>query len=56
MVWGEKSVDAVLWQEDFGTGQRVDAVKIVWNPDKTLTPTGSWFRTPKGKHRFATYE
>jgi hypothetical protein len=56
MVWGEESVDAVLWQGDFGGGQRVNMVKIAGNPNQTIIPTGSWFRAPKGKHRFATYE
>lgn len=56
MVWGEESVDAVLWQAEFNEGQRVDQVKIVGNSNQTIIPTGSWFRVPKGKHRFAIYE
>jgi hypothetical protein len=56
MVWGEQSVDAVLWQEDFSEAQRLAAVNIVGNSNQTLIPTGSWFRVPKGKHRFASYE
>lgn len=56
MVWGEQSVDAVLWQEDFTEAQPLTAVKIVGSTNQTLFPTGSWFRAPKGKHRFANYE
>lgn len=56
MVWGEESVDAVLWQEDFDGGQRVGAVKILGDPEQIITPTGSWFHAPRGKHRFAPYE
>lgn len=56
MVWGESSVDAVLWQGDFDNGQRIDTVKIFGNPNQTIIPTASWFRAPKGKNRFATYE
>jgi hypothetical protein len=56
MVWGEQSVDAVLWQVEFSHAERVAQVKIIGNAEQTLTPTGSWFRAPKGKHRFALYE
>ena len=56
MVWGEESVDAVLWQEAFSEAQPLAAVQIVGNSNKTLITTGSWFRAPKGKHRFAQYE
>jgi len=31
MVWGESSVDAVLWHDDFTSAQRVAAVKIGGN-------------------------
>jgi hypothetical protein len=56
MVWGEESLDAVLWQGDFSSAQRVATVKIVGNSNQTLIPTGSWFHAPRGKHRFAGYE
>lgn len=56
MVWGEQSVDAILWQEEFSEAQRLAAIKIVGNLNQTLIPTGSWFRAAKGKHRFALYE
>ena len=56
MVWGERSVDAVLWQEAFLEAQRVAEIKIIGDSNQTLTPSGSWFRVPKGKHRFLLYE
>lgn len=56
MVWGEESVDAVLWQEDFADAQRISWVKVAGNTNQTLIPTGSWFRAPRGRHRFATDE
>lgn len=56
MVWAEESVDAVLWQGNFDSGQRVDTVKILGDPDQIIIPTGSWFHAPRGKHRFASYE
>jgi hypothetical protein len=55
-VWGEESVDAVLWQGDFKAAQRVRAVTIAGNPNQTIIPTGSWFRAPRRKHRFKQYE
>jgi hypothetical protein len=56
MVWGEQSVDAVLWQGEFADAERVALVKIVGNSNQTLIPTGSWFHTPRAKHRFVSYE
>lgn len=56
MVWGESSVDAVLWQGDFAHAQSVSTVEIVGNLKQTLTPTGSWFNSHRGRHRFETYE
>jgi hypothetical protein len=56
MVWGEESVDVVLWQEDFAAAQRVALVKVVGNSNHTLIPTGSWFHAPRGKNRFEAYE
>jgi hypothetical protein len=55
MVWGEQSVDAVLWQGEFCHAERVAHANIVGSTNQTLIPTGSWFRAPKGKHRFALY-
>jgi hypothetical protein len=56
MVWGEQSIDAVFWQKDFATAERVARVDIVGTLKQTLIPTGSWFRAPRGKHRFTSYE
>jgi len=56
MVWGEQSADAVLWQGEFTNAERVAAVKIVGSASQTLIPTGSWFHTPRAKHRFEAYE
>ncbi len=56
MVWGEQSVDAVLWQGEFADAERVALVKILGNANQTLIPTGSWFHVPRAKHRFASYE
>ena len=55
MVWGEVSVDAVLWHGDFAAAERVSAVTVVGNRNQTIIPTGSWFRAPRGKHRFKYY-
>lgn len=56
MVWGEKSVDAVVWQDDFASARGVATIEIVGDSNQTLTPTGSWFHEPRGKHRFESYE
>ena len=56
MVWGEQSVDAVVWRDEFSQAERVVQVNILGNTKQILIPTGSWFRAPKGKHRFAFYE
>jgi len=56
MVWGEQSVDAVLWQGEFVDVEPVARVKIVGKTNQTLIPTGSWFHAPRGKHRFVSYE
>jgi hypothetical protein len=56
MVWGEQSVDAVVWQAEFADVERVALVKIVGNSNQTLIPAGSWFHTPRAKHRSASYE
>lgn len=56
MVWGEQSVDAVVWQGEFTHAERVAQANILGSTNRILTPTGSWFRAPKGKHRFALYE
>ena len=56
MVWGEGSVDAVIWQGDFTSAERVDSVQIVGGAGGILRPKDSWFTTPRAKHRFSSYE
>lgn len=56
MVWGEQSVDAVVWQGEFRAAEPVALVKIVGSSNQMVTPTGSWFDEPRGKNRFALYE
>jgi hypothetical protein len=55
MVWGEASVDAVVWHGSFSQAERVDEIHV-GNPPRVLIPNGSWFRPPRGRHRFAAYE
>lgn len=56
MVWGETSVDAVMWSGDFGGPTVPDEIRIVGGPPDTFIPTHSWFQSPQGKHRFDSYE
>lgn len=56
LVWGETSIDGVLWCGDFDSAFPLAEVHIVGTATKTLVPTGSWFRAPRGKHRFEMYE
>ena len=56
MVWGEESVDAVIWQGDFAHAERVHAIQIFGGAGGILRPKDSWFRTPRGTHRFTAYE
>ena len=49
-VWGENSVDAVVWQGDFNAPYPVDAIQ--WDWQSVLLPNGSWFDRPKGKNRY----
>jgi hypothetical protein len=56
MVWGEESVDAVIWQGGFTGAERVDSILIVGGTDGILRPKDSWFTTPRGTHRFSDYE
>jgi hypothetical protein len=56
MVWGEQSVDAVLWRREFTHAERVTSVQIVGNSNTTLIPTGSWFRATRSKPRITSYE
>ncbi len=56
MVWGNGSVDAVIWCGDFAEAKAVDEVQIAKEPPDILTPTQSWFRAPSGKHGFKSYD
>lgn len=56
MVWGEESLDAVLWSGDFAEAQRVHEVQFVGTQKQIHLPRGSWFQAPKGANRFQYYE
>ena len=56
LVWGEESVDAVVWSGDFSEPIAATTILITGNPPLLLTPTGSWFHPPRAKHRFEAYE
>lgn len=56
MVWGEASADAVMWSGDFAGPTVPDEIRIVGEPRHTFIPTHSWFQSPRGKHRFDSYE
>lgn len=47
MVWGESSVDAVIWHGNFDKACRVDEVRVVNGSTKVLIPKGTWFRKRK---------
>lgn len=55
IVWGEDSLDAVMWSGDFKVPQPVHEV---FSSDRAriLQPTRSWFAPYRGKHRFNNYE
>jgi len=56
LVWGEDSIDGVVWRDAFERALPLAEVQFVGAATKTLIPTGSWFSAPKGKHRFEIYE
>lgn len=45
VVWGEQSLDAVMWLGDFRTPLPVDQVRIEGPERAFLKPNGSWFAT-----------
>lgn len=47
MVWGESSIDAVIWHGDFSQACKVDEVHVVNDPTTALIPRGTWFRKPR---------
>jgi hypothetical protein len=56
MVWSNHSVDAVLWTGNFGEAEAIAEIQITGGASEVLIPTGSWFRAPKGRHGFKSYE
>lgn len=46
-VWGEASVDAVVWQGDFSTVGRIDEILVVGSGARVLVPRGTWFVRPR---------
>jgi len=47
MVWGETSIDAVVWDGDFTRAQALSELRITGVSPKVLVPRGSWFRRPR---------
>lgn len=56
IVWGEASVDAVVWSGDFAGPMTAKEIYIQGTTPQTLYPTQSWFHNPRGKHRFEAFE
>lgn len=56
VVWGESSVDAVVWSGDFAGPTTAAEICIVDATPRTLYPTNSWFQRARGKNRFESYE
>ena len=56
MVWGDESLDAVLWSGEFAEAQRVHEVQFLGTEQQIHLPRGSWFQAPKGANRFEYYE
>lgn len=54
IVWGESSVDAVVWSGDFSAPEVAREISIPGKPP--LIPTGSWFQPKRGFHRFPSDE
>ena len=43
MVWGESSVDAVIWHGEFVKPMKADEVRIVGQQAKVFVPRGTWW-------------
>lgn len=43
MVWGESSVDAVVWHHDFQAAYDVEKVVVAGECQRVLTPRGTWY-------------
>ena len=54
LVWGEASVDGVVWQETFEQAQPLDLIRVGSTTCQDMRPTGSWFRRPARFNRFST--
>jgi hypothetical protein len=52
IVWGEQSMDSVMWSGDFAVASALDGLRVVGGEATNLKPTGSWFRRAKGKNRY----
>ena len=56
IVWGETSVDAVVWSGDFAGPTTARDIRIDGVTPHILQPTNSWFQRSRGKHRYEPYE
>jgi hypothetical protein len=56
LVWGEQSVDGVVWRGDFHGAEPLGAVVVEGRRGRRLRPTGSWFRNYKQVNRFSFNE
>jgi hypothetical protein len=53
MVWGETSLDAVLWQGEFLNAEIVNEVIVATLPAcRVILPQGSWFLSPSRAKKF----
>ena len=43
-------------RNQLSAAEPVASVEAEWGDQTRLNPTGSWFREPKGMHRYAVYE
>lgn len=50
LVWGENSVDGVVWQDDFAQAQALASVRI---EGLRMIPTASWFKSHSQLNRFS---
>jgi hypothetical protein len=50
LVWGEDSVDGVIWQDDF---LRAEVLASVLSGGLRMTPTASWFKRYSRFNRFS---
>lgn len=50
MVWGESSLDAVIWNGDFAAPMQVDEVQIVGQQKKVFVPRGAWWKKETPYH------